>query len=850
MGWEQDTVVGSADGGWKSDPIVADKEYSAHGVVGQGLTAGMANIVGAPVDLLNLGLGVVGLGSEKPVGGSAWLREGVAKIPTGSGPLTYGSIEEVPQEYRPLARGAEAVGGSVIPAAAPYATAKRLQDVSGFVRPIVRAARESPKAFAAAEAGGALGAGVGAGAAELVAPGKPLPAFAGEVVGGMLHPVAMLSRGANKVIGGVKSAMSSMTEAGRQDKAAQLLQKVLAEAGEDPEAVSRALRESGLPGVNLTAGVKSESPTLLAFEANLAKKSPTFEGVARTKAEDSIRALRSLVGELEASGNPELIKIAAKARKQYFDSLIQSRIQAAEVRAKKSADVLGGDRAASSVKANELLDDALEDVVKTEKRLWAEVPKTEQLAPDGVLSAYGNIRSSMLPEQGLPSSMEFVSRFIKRVKKDGSVSSGDLLKFRSEMLDAAREARAKSDFREARRYQELADGALNDLEKLPGEAAKTARDWSRSKHEAFSQTFAGDALGVAKSGGQRIPAEVMFERAFGGGGTLADVRMRDLEAAAQLGRKSMLPEQEQFLRAAAKATTDPQTGGVNPRALEAFIRDNGSLLERFPSLKKDLSSAASAERVFREVGEAGASASKAIGNQAAFSKVLQSENPSDAVRSALSGSNPQADFGALVKLARRGGDDAVDGLKSATLEYAARAATSESGGFSFAKYRELLTRPVSGRGPNTLQMLSESGAMKPDELGRLRRILFESEKIERGLTSRKRMGDVVGEPDALFDLVVRAVGANIGGHTVMGEISGAPIVMAGAGSRLARKFFEKLPNTKVMTVLERAAKDPDFMAMLLTKPSTPKAARELHRQVNAYLLQAGLVHREEVSELE
>ena len=45
----------------------------------------VANTVAAPVDIINAGLGYVGLGSNEPVGGSAWMRrQGLtAPVPEG-----------------------------------------------------------------------------------------------------------------------------------------------------------------------------------------------------------------------------------------------------------------------------------------------------------------------------------------------------------------------------------------------------------------------------------------------------------------------------------------------------------------------------------------------------------------------------------------------------------------------------------------------------------------------------------------------------------------------------------------------------------------------------------------------
>jgi hypothetical protein len=310
----------------------------------------------------------------------------------------------------------------------------------------------------------------------------------------------------------------------------------------------------------------------------------------------------------------------------------------------------------------------------------------------------------------------------------------------------------------------------------------------------------------------------------------------------------MIQEQEEFLRAAATASVDPQSGRVNPRQLEGFMRNNAQMLERFPGLKRDLADASAAEQTFRNVQAAGEKASKAIQQRAVFAEVLRNENPAQAVRNVVNSANPRGGYQQLVKLARRGPDGAVDGLKAATLDYAARAATSATGDFSFERYRQILAPSTPGRGPSILTMMRLGNVMQPQEAARFMFILRNAERIERSLASKAKMASVVGDPDALFDLVVRAVGANIGGASVLGQASGAPIVLAGAGSRMARNLFEKVPRTRVLDVLQEAAQNPKFMATLLEKPMSPARAKALERQINAFLIQAGLTQQQEADE--
>lgn len=844
-------------------------ERSAYGTLGQGINVGLAQIVGAPVDILNAGLGLVGLGSEKPFGGSKFLREQAARIPTGAGPLTYQTLEDVPQEFRPIARAGEAIGASVPIAAAPFGVTREIGKVPGLVRPIVQAARSSPGKFAATEAGGALGAAQGAAVAELLAPGSHTAAVTGEMAGGFVNPIGAAARAAGGAGRGLSTLVKGFTRGGQETKAAETIQQAMLKAGENPERVAQLLREADLEGIALTAGQKSESPTLLALEATIASKNPNFDAAMRTRTQENMANLRKLIGQLEASGDPQLLKEAARMRGRYFDSLLQGRLEAARARMERTQTLIGGDKGAASARATQILEDALGDARKAERALWEEVPKDIPIKAENTIAAHANVRSKMLPEEPLPPA--FIENFVKRISKRPSpessklilpegvrapttptqlpdVSSGELLRFRSQMLANGREARAQSKWSEARIYEDMADGALADLAAMEGGAASEARAFSRSLNETFSRTFASDALAVKATGAERIAPEAVLQRAYGSGGALSNKRFQDLEAAAQFSGKSMIQEQEEFLRAAATASVDPQTGRVNPGSLEGFMRNNAQMLNRYPALKKDLANASIAEQTFRNVQAAGEQASKAIQHRAAFAEVLRNENPAQAVRNVVNSANPQRGYEQLIKLARRGPQGSVDGLKAATLDYAARQATGATGDFSFERYRQVLNPSVPGRDSSLLRMMLNGNVMQQPEAARLTFILRNAERIERSLASKAKMSEVVGDADALFDLVVRAVGANIGGASVFGQASGAPIVLAGAGSKAARNLFEKLPRTRILDVIQEASQNPKFMAALLEKPASPVHARFLERQINAFLIQAGLVQRDDLND--
>jgi len=519
--------------------------FSSGGSFVKGLNVGLTNV--APMmagayagGKLGAPLGPWGVVGGAIVGGVAAspaakpIRRGLEALIPGS---TYENLEDIPALHRPWARAGEVVGASAPIAAAPFAVTKAITELPSVVRPIVEAARAAPKTFAGMEAGTTFGAAQGAALAEIIAPGSPGAAIAGEVAGGFVNPIGLAGRRVQRLGKGVIDFAKSFSPAGREARAAELLQNTMRGLGEDPAAVAAMLREADTLGVSLSASQKADSPTLIAFETTLAAKNPQFDNAMKLRNKENLEGIRNLISQMEASGNPELLRIAAKTRDSHFRNLIEDRLRAAQTEAQKTAQALGGDKAAASTKATQIVENALEDARKVERALWDSVPKDHPLAGTGIMEAHANVRAGMLPEEPLPPS--FVEQFVARVKDGNGISSGDALRFRSQMLMKAREARGQQKWGEARIYEDMADGALADIAEIPGNTASEARAWSKQLHDTFTRTFAGEALAVRGTGAERIAPEAVLEREFGSGGAMASRRFSQLqEAATMTGQKT------------------------------------------------------------------------------------------------------------------------------------------------------------------------------------------------------------------------------------------------------------------------------------------------------------------------
>ena len=798
-------------------PVQQESKFG--GIPAQGVTeAGELNVLTGGLMGINIGL-ARGFGGEP-------IRRGFEAL----GVRTAVPFEELSRPAQIAFRGGETFGQAVSFAMGPFGLVKAGIQGPKFIQPILEAARRSPLAFSLTEAFTTFGAAQGAALAEAADPGDELTRLVLEVTGGVINPAGAAFRATRGGIGSLTRFVKTFSRAGREDQAAAVLRSVVDEFGEDLPNLIRILEEPS--EVTLTAGRKTGSEALLAIESKLAQRSAEFERTSRKTTEDAFKSIRETIDKLVASGDPQALRAAAILRKQHFDDVLTQRLQNAQQNAAEVAARLGGNKRASSTRAFEILDEAVKDARKIEASIWGKVADDIPVPVEGLRAARDTARARLLKEEAVP-----FAGSIKRILTKGPQTSGELKKLRSRLLAKGRTLRAEKKFDEASIANDLADGILDDMAGVP--AFDEARGFSRSLNEVFSQGFGGVGLARTAQGGQRISPELLLDRAFGKGG---DVRFRELQEAADFGAgvfgNVMRNEQEAFVRAAAESVLD--NGIINPSKLRNFIRSNAELLDRFPALKADLGDATSAQKLIDDVTSATRVASRAVKERAAFARLLNVENPTVVVGRILRGPTPQRDYRQLARLAKQSGPGAVDGLKSATLENAV--STASRGGFTFGKFRNALFDPVGKFSP--IETMRDTGVISVAEVKSLNSLLDRAANLERSIASTGRIDALIDEPDALFDLAVRIAGVRAAAISPISAGGPGQIVIAGAASRTARRFFEKVPATRVVEVLTEAAKNPKFTAALLRKAKTVPQKVALERQINAFLLQTGIIDEE------
>jgi hypothetical protein len=815
-----------------------------------------------------------------PVGGSASIRRGLKNVAgfLGMHPKTfaYDSIQDLRPQDRPFAIAGEPIGGFVPFAALPFLArggaaltqagrlaqtargtppASQMGPVAEIFDPIVRQAKRAPGITGLTETTAAVGAGIGGGGAELAAPGNPYARLAAEIVGGTISPAAMALRTGASAVAGVKDIARRFTGQGKEQKAAEIVQGIVRGIGDDPAQLARELEESipkpddvasflvGVPGRVPTTGTLSGNPILLAVERKLARDNPQFAFRASQGMEASLQALRKRTEDLYASGNPEDLRLAAVTRDRYFKQLLDTRVRNAQQKVDEIRSKVASGRVADSADISKrthfILADALKDARKIESEHWGKVEKDTPLTANNVIAQREEIYRELLSNETLP---EPVDTFIRGLSKETPTTSGDLLRLRSRALVRSRSLRSQGEYDFVHFLDEIAEATLKDLDLMPGAPAEIARNFSRNLHDKFTRTFGGEALRTAGTGAKRISPELMLDRGFMSGGPTGELRFRQLREAADFGGRGteMSAEISNYLAYAARQTMEGDT--VSPVKLQRFLKQNDEALQQYPDLKAQLKTADDAQVAFRNAEKTRTMGTKAIKQKAAFSLLAGDEVPSAVIRRVFSGATPVKNYRDMAKLAKRSGPEATAGLRTATIESAITAAQSPKGDLSFNTFRRLMTSPIKDAKhlPSRLELMKNNGVMTAEQTDQFEKLLERSVKIENSIQNAATMDSLIPEIGALTDFIIRVSGAKLATRGLGGGVGGESLIVASAGSKAMRRMFDKVPNAKLTDVLIEAAENPRFTVDLLKRPTSVRQARALERQINAYLINAGI----------
>lgn len=464
--------------------------------------------------------------------------------------------------------------------------------------------------------------------------------------------------------------------------------------------------------------------------------------------------------------------------------------------------------------------------------------------------------------------------------KTRPIGVDELVNYRSTLLKMAREASGKGEANNANLYGNLAEGMLQDLNSLKNPQFEEARQFSKSLNDVFTRSFANTVGGATGTGAERLPAEILVKRAFGSNADMTAMRMNEIEEAVKFmstryddvvnrfgvkspealalkpaadvsraGATSIADAQQRVLRMGASAavdtTFDPATGRevtrLNTTKLKKFVAENKPMLDKL-GLTRDMNDAVKAENAFRMVQNENSALMKRASDEYAFGQVLKlgGERPSLAIGSMLNGTTPVRDMKNLVKMATDSdnAEAALRGLKSSLYDYAYTKATGPNGSFSPQAFEDAFFKPLGPNQPSVVNVMRANGVMTLSEMKNIKRLVDPMIRIEKAMASGRLLDEIVPGSNAVEELMQRVIGARIGTTATGG--GPASLIAAQAGSKAVRSIFDKMPNVSTVAVMERAAQDPAFMALLLKRTNTEQEKIKLGRQLHSYMLSAGL----------
>ena len=454
------------------------------------------------------------------------------------------------------------------------------------------------------------------------------------------------------------------------------------------------------------------------------------------------------------------------------------------------------------------------------------------------------------------------------------VPLSELINYRSNLLTEARKDPANAEI-----YAKLAHSLIDDLSTVNTPYFDQARAYSKALNDSFTRTFAKTASesgDLTRTGAERLPAEILVARAFGSNADVTMQRMLQGEEAVRFmrgqydnavakfgaespeaavfrpmanlsdkGIVSIQDAQNRVLRLLAAdsvetvfdKTKNTYVQRLNTAKLTKFTKENETMLRKLGILD-DLANATHAQNLLFQVKAQNNVMENTLRDQTAFAKVLSSENPTLVLGDVLTSRNPVRGFTQLTKLAKAGGQDAVNGLKSAVLDYAYTKAGGMSGKFSVQAYKDALFEPLARNQPSISYLLRASGAMSLTEVKNTLRLIQPMARVEMAMKNGIPIDNVIEGADAVTDLALRMAGSSIGMEAAPGGRGN--LIAASAGSKAVRKIFDELPNATVRQILENASKDPEMMAILLEKGKTPKQQIDIYNRLLSKLGSMGV----------
>ena len=482
------------------------------------------------------------------------------------------------------------------------------------------------------------------------------------------------------------------------------------------------------------------------------------------------------------------------------------------------------------------------------------------------------------------------------------ITTGELMRARSTLLDEARSATARKEFKSAHYLSDLADALKDDLGVASGgddanlldltpnqQALREAFEFSRALNDVFSRAFPDTVLAKTKAGSRKVMPELLHKSLLSGGGDATSLKYDQLENAMIFASEALAKEaaregreppksivgtfrdaQEQLLRSIVsdKKIVGPD-GKINADGLANHLREYRNLyfdeqgLSRFPELTKDLQEAQKAQSLVETALAGKGRYEDAVKNSEVFGQLpLAKTNPQKLIANILGtpdsrdADDPARSFRKLIRyatsadsrLASEGKPNgAVKGIFDVVLEradkYASRRDIDGNKIFNMKAFSDYLRNPMNSKGESPLEIMRQEGVLSSPEAVRLNIILSEGIKSQ-GQRALSDASETI--PRSLItsgmDTLFRLIGLRAGRKAT--EVAPGQGQGLAEPTMIANEFsvLLNIPRLKHRDLLLQAVEDPDFFKLLLEKGGEG-GARSVNRKnrLNTYLYNAGFI---------
>lgn len=507
-------------------------------------------------------------------------------------------------------------------------------------------------------------------------------------------------------------------------------------------------------------------------------------------------------------------------------------------------------------------------------------------AISGLADAHAIVASSMLPEFSMP-----MGATLSRMLKDGTTTSGELLLLRQQAAAEARRLRRgpQPNLPEARRYSIIAMGAEAELLKTGDSFVRPASNFTKHISEIFgSRTYASqvrpeDAQSAVPDRGDLLLDNLFGSRnprTLGFGGRVARGRAEDLERVADPvwmepylitggipASRILDPERgalvrqefQEFLVSIFNRTID-SNGNLNVTTMGRFLQQYSDVLELFPRLRMDLQDVQSTAIRANNLRDTARQADQLTLDRDAFARFIGHEDASYVIGQVARGAQPEAQYREIAQRARQisegtymyqtpgevdqilvrpAAEGVVAGLRASTIDYAFQSAMTRNS-IDWRVFNDALFAPVSRGRPSLAQMMREEGIISETELLGIRQLTQRAMRVQQAEANPEQAQEILGQVDTFWDLAVRALGSRMATNAMGTGQAGPSLIIAGGGARLGRSLLTGTPNSKYIDQMIVLAGSPELTAAALSNTASLPATLQLGRQINAFLISAGL----------